>query len=104
MQRMLICRNSCSSDIHLPHRALRPPSTSFISSFNTNTVSVYATIQESIKSFSTLPDTASKTFIYTGNRLNVSIMPQAIDLTVGKAASAKLIDVAATVYADKGMK
>lgn len=37
----------------------------FVSDLNVNTTSAFVAIKEALKSFATLPDTASRTFIYT---------------------------------------
>jgi NAD(P)-dependent dehydrogenase (short-subunit alcohol dehydrogenase family) len=68
---------------------------------NVNTVSPYVAAQQAIRGWKTLPKETKKTFIYTGNISNVSIvpMPMTIDLGMGKAASAYWIGVASTLNA-----
>ncbi|KAL5386421.1 hypothetical protein DPSP01_004146 [Paraphaeosphaeria sporulosa] len=73
-------------------------------SLNVNTLSAYAALQEAIQGFEQLPETSSRTFIYTGNILNTTVMPQLLDLGVGKSATAHAIQVAATAYSDRGFK
>ncbi|KPM40398.1 hypothetical protein AK830_g6145 [Neonectria ditissima] len=51
-----------------------------------------------------LPSSASRTFIYTGNILNTTVMTPLLDLGVGKAATSHIIQSAATAYADRGFK
>ena len=55
-----------------------------------NVVSAYVAAQEAVKAWETLPKETKKTFIYTGNATNVSIVPipMMMNLGVGKAASA----------------
>ena len=73
-----------------------------------NTTSAYAALKEALASFQTLPDSAAKTFFYTGNKLNVPgvVMPQLFTLGVGKAATSHIIEsaVATQAYTDKGYK
>ncbi|KAF2684786.1 NAD(P)-binding protein [Lentithecium fluviatile CBS 122367] len=69
-----------------------------------NTTSVFAAAQATITAFAKLPDSASKTFLYTGNGLIAKSSPRLVDLGVGKAASAHLIQVLAQTYRGKGWK
>jgi hypothetical protein len=71
-----------------------------------NTTSVFVAIKESLASFtsSSLPASASRTFIYTGNAMNFAPFPGAVTLGVGKSASAHMIHAAADAYAPKGYK
>lgn len=79
--------------LSVPHEALA-------SDLNTNTVSPYVAAQQAIKGWETLPKEVKKTFIYTGNKSNVSLMPMPITMTlgVGKSASAYWIGLADTMY------
>ena len=63
---------------------------------NVNTISPYVAAQQAVKGWKTLPGETKKTFIYTGNILNVSIipMPMVLDLGMGKSASAFWVGVA----------
>uniref|UniRef100_A0A8H7NQS9 Uncharacterized protein n=1 Tax=Bionectria ochroleuca TaxID=29856 RepID=A0A8H7NQS9_BIOOC len=85
--------------LSVPHEALA-------SDLNTNTVSPYVAAQEAIKGWETLPKEVNKTFIYTGNKSNVSLMPMPITMTlgVGKSASAYWIGLADTMYSTKGYR
>lgn len=83
---------------------LAVPLSDFISDLNVNTTSVFAAAQESVKAFQRLPDTASRTFIFTGNCLNTTTMARIFTGGVGKSASAHLIQSAAAAYADQGFK
>jgi hypothetical protein len=69
-----------------------------------NTTSVYAAAQASVAAFAKLPESASKTFIYTGNGLNDKPMPAMLDLGVGKTATSHLIQVLAGAYTKQGYK
>ncbi|KEY75123.1 hypothetical protein S7711_01576 [Stachybotrys chartarum IBT 7711] len=80
------------------------PVADLVQSLNINTVSAYAAAQKAVLGFQKLPETASRTFIYTGNICNVAPMPFILDLGVGKSASAHFIQCAAEGYKDKGFK
>ena len=69
-----------------------------------NTLSAYAAAQQAAVAFADLPESASRTFIYTGNITNVSPIPAILDSGIGKAATANLIHTAAEAYKDKGFK
>ena len=73
-------------------------------SLNVNTTSAYAAVQQAVRGFEQLPDSSSRTFIYTGNILNITVMPALLDLGVGKSATSHIIQAAATVYSDRGFK
>lgn len=77
----------------------------FNKDFNINTVSAFVAAQQAATGFAQLPDSAAKTFIYTGNILNTGvIIPPLLDLGVGKAATAHIIQSAAAAYKDRGYK
>ena len=76
----------------------------FNKDFNINTVSAFVAAQQAATGFAQLPDSAAKTFIYTGNILNTAIIPPLLDLGVGKAAMAHIIQSAAAAYKDRGYK
>lgn len=69
-----------------------------------NTTSVLAAAHEATVAFDDLPSTASRTFIYTGNRLNIDPIAPLLSLGIGKSATAHLIRSASEVYKDKGYK
>ncbi|KAK5111632.1 hypothetical protein LTR85_011810 [Meristemomyces frigidus] len=71
-----------------------------------NTTSAYAAMKESVASFQTLPDSAAKMFLYTGNKLNTPgvVMPALFTLGTGKVATSHVIESAAQAYKDKGFR
>lgn len=73
---------------------------------NVNTISPYVAAQQAVKGWETLPKDTKKTFIYTGNALNVSVLPvpMMLDLGMGKSASAYWIGVADTLYSARGSR
>ncbi|KAI8958752.1 NAD(P)-binding protein [Daldinia sp. FL1419] len=82
------------------------PADSVVSDLNVNTVSPYVAAQQAVNGWATLPKEIKKTFIYTGNILNVSIapMPLVLNLGMGKSASAFWIGVADTLYSPQGFR
>ncbi|KAI4228369.1 MAG: hypothetical protein L6R36_001652 [Xanthoria steineri] len=81
------------------------PYADFAMDLNINTSSVFVAAQQAVLAFKQLPDSASKTFIYTGNKLNnaITIAPM-LNLGVGKSATAHMIQSAAAAYAERGFK
>ena len=73
---------------------------------NVNTISPYVAAQQAVSGWETLPKETKKTFIYTGNITNVSIvpMPLMLDVGMGKAASAFWIGLADTMYSARGFR
>ncbi|MCJ1444006.1 MAG: hypothetical protein MMC23_004506 [Stictis urceolatum] len=80
------------------------PLAHFASNLAVNTTSAYAAACLSVKSFSTLPASASRTFMYTGNMQNTLLYPESHSLGVGKNASAYFIEMASHAYGPKGYK
>ncbi|KAL2842750.1 hypothetical protein BJY01DRAFT_199874 [Aspergillus pseudoustus] len=78
----------------------------FVHDLNINTVSPYVAAQKAVEAWATLPGDVKKTFIYTGNPLNVRFapVPLFLDLGVGKRASTYWIAVADEAYAAKGYR
>lgn len=69
-----------------------------------NTTSAFVAAQQAVLGFQQLPESASRTFIYTGNCTNVMPIVKLMDLGVGKSATAHIIQCAAEAYEDKGFK
>lgn len=57
-----------------------------------------------MKGFAELPPDASKTFIYTSNKLHLMAMEPLVAFGMGKAASAHMIHYLAEVYKSSGYK
>ncbi|KAI8946616.1 hypothetical protein F4801DRAFT_53375 [Xylaria longipes] len=77
-----------------------------MSDLNVNTISPYVAAQQAVAGWDTLPADIKKTFIYTGNILNVVVMPLPLFTTpgMGKAASAYWIGVADGTYSARGYR
>lgn len=80
------------------------PLADFTRDFNINTTSALVAAQQAVLAFEQLPNSAARTFIYTGNILNTTIMAPLMDLGVGKSATAHIIQSAAAAYKDRGFK
>lgn len=82
------------------------PAEKFESDLNINTVSSYIAAQEAVKGWETLPNESKKSFIYTGNILNTTVLPvpAMTTLGVGKSASAYWIGTADLTYAKEGYR
>ncbi|RSL62888.1 hypothetical protein CEP54_005489 [Fusarium duplospermum] len=82
------------------------PAESFVADLNVNTVSPYIAAQQAVAGWGTLPKESKKTFIYTGNILNVSVFPVAmtLDLGVGKSASVYWVKAADILYKARGFR
>lgn len=79
---------------------------SVASDLTVNTVSPYVAAQQAVSGWMTLPNETKKTFIYTGNITNVSIlpMPMMLDIGMGKSASASWIGLADALYSGRGFR
>lgn len=82
------------------------PAESVAKDLNINTISPYVAAQQAISGWETLPQGTKKAFIYTGNALNVTILPMPAMLTlgVGKSASAHWLGLADTLYSARGYR
>lgn len=71
-----------------------------------NTISPYIAAQEAVSGWETLSKETKKTFIYTGNITNVSIvpMPLMLDIGMGKSASAFWIGLADALHSAQGFR
>jgi NAD(P)-dependent dehydrogenase (short-subunit alcohol dehydrogenase family) len=69
-----------------------------------NATTPFFAAQEAVKGFRQLTDTASRTFIFTGNKLNVSARPGVLVFGMGKSAAAHLVRAASIAYEQQGFK
>ena len=98
------CREGAALTPNSPNDPLSLPLADFKRDLTVNTVSAFVAAQQAATGFAQLPDSAARTFIYTGNILNTTIMPALLDLGVGKAATSHIIQCAAAAYKDRGFK
>lgn len=71
---------------------------------NVSVVSAYAALQEFVTSIRNLSKDVFKTFIYTGNSLNIVPLPIIVHTGVGKAGAANLIEGSALAYQKEGFR
>jgi hypothetical protein len=71
---------------------------------NINTTSAFVAAQQAVLGFAELPNTAARAFFFTGNILNVKVLPSFMDAGTGKSASAHMMMAAAAAYKDRGYK
>ncbi|KAJ4397864.1 hypothetical protein N0V93_002101 [Gnomoniopsis smithogilvyi] len=69
-----------------------------------NVHSAFVAAQQAVSGFAQLPASAARTFIYTGNVLNVTILPKFVSQGIGKSAAAHFIWSASAAYKDRGFK
>ncbi|TVY73263.1 3-oxoacyl-[acyl-carrier-protein] reductase FabG [Lachnellula suecica] len=69
-----------------------------------NHTSAFVAAQQAVLGFAELPAHAAKTFLFTGNILNVKVLSGFMGQGTGKSASAHMIAQAAEAYKDRGYK
>lgn len=85
---------------------LSVPAESVALDLNVNTISPYVAAQQAVLGWETLPKDTKKTFIYTGNILNLTILPapMMLNLGMGKSATAFWVGLADTTYSARGVR
>jgi hypothetical protein len=69
-----------------------------------NLHSAIAAAKEAVEGFKRLPSTASRAFLYTGNKLMVMSNPQVMHFGIAKTAAAKMIWDCSVAYKGEGFK
>jgi hypothetical protein len=69
-----------------------------------NLHSALVAAQEAVRGFARLPATMSKTYIYTGNKLNVMSDPKVLDVGIARAGAAHFIWDCSVAYRRQGFK
>ncbi|KAM0544850.1 hypothetical protein ACHAPJ_011595 [Fusarium lateritium] len=100
----VVIYNAAAASFQDAKNPLNVPLTDFVQNLAVNTTSAFAAAQQAAISFGELPDSAARTFIFTGNCTNVAPIASLLDASAGKAATATIIQVAAEAYASKGYK
>ncbi|TPX06856.1 uncharacterized protein E0L32_002352 [Thyridium curvatum] len=100
----VVVYNAAAATFYNEHNPLGLPFTDFKNTLNVNLTSAFAAAQQAVLAFDQLPESASRTFIYTGNYLVVHPLPNLMDLGIGKSATAHMIQCAAEGYKGKGYK
>ncbi|EKJ72753.1 hypothetical protein FPSE_07019 [Fusarium pseudograminearum CS3096] len=80
------------------------PLEDFNNNVTINIRSAFVAAQQAVAGFAKLPDSASRTFIYTGNVLNVAMLPQFLAAGIGKSGAAHMIWNASAAYKERGYK
>ena len=71
---------------------------------NANVTSALMAAKEAVHGFKRLSTSTSRTFIYTGNKLNVMADPRTLMFGLGRTAAAHMIWDCATAYHKDGFK
>ncbi|KFY90689.1 hypothetical protein V500_05027 [Pseudogymnoascus sp. VKM F-4518 (FW-2643)] len=100
----VVVYNAAAATQNDPKNPLSLPLADFTRDLTVNTNSAFVAAQQAVLAFKELPDSASRTFIYTGNITNTTTIAPLLDLGVGKSATAHIIQSAAQAYADQGFK
>lgn len=87
-----------------PNDPFAVPLASFKRDTNINVTSAFVAAQQAVLGFADLPADAAKSFFYTGNILNVAILPSFMDAGTGKSAAAHMMRAAAAAYKDREYK
>lgn len=82
------------------------PGESVHSDLCVNTISPYVAAQQCVSAWETMSKETKKTFIFTGNVLNVSILPvpMMVNLGMGKSVSAYWLGVADSLYSAREIR
>ena len=85
-----------------PNDTLSTPLADINTAIAVNLTSAFVAAQEAVAGFEKLPADVPRSFIYTGNCLNVKPMSPLLSLGMPKAAAAHMIHSAAISYTEKG--
>jgi NAD(P)-dependent dehydrogenase (short-subunit alcohol dehydrogenase family) len=72
--------------------------------FAINVISPLFAVKQAVNGFRQLPNSASKTFIYTGNILNLVVKSDVLTYGMTKVAAANMIQTTAVAYAKEAFK
>ncbi|KAM5373885.1 hypothetical protein ACJZ2D_006714 [Fusarium nematophilum] len=100
----VVVYNAAAGTLHDAKNPLSLPLENFTRDFAVNTTSAFVAAQQAVLAFEGLPESASRTFIYTGNCTNVSPLVVLMGSGAGKSATAHIIQCAAEAYSSKGFK
>ncbi|EXJ92922.1 hypothetical protein A1O3_01478 [Capronia epimyces CBS 606.96] len=100
----VVVYNVSASTLTPPKDPFALPLAAFNRDVAINITSAFVAAQQAASGFAQLPSSASRTFIYTGNILNVAILPSFLSQGMGKSAGAHMIWAASAAYQDRGYK
>ena len=69
-----------------------------------NNTSAFVAAQQAALGFAELPAHAARSFFYTGNILNVAVLPSFMSAGTGKSAASHMMMAAVAAYQDRGFK
>ena len=72
--------------------------------FAVNAISPLFAAKEAVIGFKQLPSSASRTFIMTGNILNIIVRPEVLTFGMSKTSAAHMVWSASVAYAPQGFK
>ncbi|KFA51648.1 hypothetical protein S40293_10126 [Stachybotrys chartarum IBT 40293] len=100
----VVIYNAAAATFSPPNDPFAIPLNAFKRDMTVNTTSVFVAAQQAVLGFAELPADAPRTFLFTGNILNVASLPQFLESGAGKSASAHMMMAAAAEYKEKGFK
>jgi NAD(P)-dependent dehydrogenase (short-subunit alcohol dehydrogenase family) len=100
----VVVYNAAAAKMTPPNDTLSVSLEDYTTGMNVGVNSAFAAAQQAVLGFSKLPSDVQKTFIFTGNFLNLNIMPPMLNLGMSKSAAAHMIEAASQSYADKGYR
>ncbi|KPM42227.1 hypothetical protein AK830_g4310 [Neonectria ditissima] len=100
----VVVYNASAATFAPPGDPFAIPLDSFKRDMAVNTTSVFAAAQQAVLGFAELPSHSPRVFLFTGNVLNVTPLPQFLESGAGKSASAHIMMAAAAEYKEKGFK
>lgn len=100
----VVLYNAAAAKATAPNDTLSVSLEDYTNGMNVGVNSAFVAAQQAVLGFHKLPTDQQKTFIFTGNLLNTTVMPVLLNLGMQKAAAAHMIQAAAQSYADKGYR
>ncbi|KAK2803072.1 hypothetical protein FQN50_007153 [Emmonsiellopsis sp. PD_5] len=98
----VVVYNAYSSHRADPTDPLDLPVSQITADITVNYISTYIAAQEAVRGFASFPDDVPKSFIFTGNGLNMKPIPSLVSMGAGKSATEHFIENAVIAYKDKG--
>ncbi|KAH8734759.1 hypothetical protein BGZ61DRAFT_382437 [Ilyonectria robusta] len=100
----VVVYNAGAATFAPPNDPFAIPLDAFKRDMAVNNTSVFVAAQQAVLGFAELPAHAPRVFMFTGNILNVTPLPQFLESGAGKSASAHMMMAAAAEYKEKGFK
>ncbi|KAK9381409.1 uncharacterized protein V2V93DRAFT_358703 [Kockiozyma suomiensis] len=100
----VVVYNASAGMLTPPEDPFALPLTTFTRDMTISVNSAFIAAQQAVLGFAQLPASSSRTFIYTGNILNVALIPSFLHGGVGKSGGAHMMWAASAAYKDRGFK